>query len=258
MAINQKSSSSTVKIWAHRGANEYAPENTMEAFDMAVRLGADGVELDVHQTRDQEIVVIHDEKLDRTSTGRGFVKDYSLQELRKFDYAKGTRFEGKGHYTIPTLRDVFELLKPTGLTINIELKTNIFPYLGIERKILQMAAEYGMRERVWYSSFNRLSIEKIHLMDPGVKVGFLYGEIFSGMPVLARNLGLTALHPSFSNLISPHFMEDCRENGIAVNMWTIDTPEQMRICFRAGVHAVITNYPDRARKILEEMRENSR
>ncbi|MBO7710077.1 MAG: glycerophosphodiester phosphodiesterase [Lachnospiraceae bacterium] len=258
MALNQRSCSGAVKIWAHRGANEYAPENTLEAFDMAVRLGADGVELDVHQTRDQEIVVIHDEKLDRTSSGRGFVKDYSLRELRRFDYAKGTKFEGKGHYAIPTLREVFELLKPTGLTINIELKTNVFPYRGIERRILQMAEEFGMRERVWYSSFNRLCIEKIHLLDPKANVGFLYGETFSGMPVLAKNLGLTALHPSFYNLISPHFMEDCTDNGIAVNIWTIDTPEQMRICFRAGVHAIITNYPDRARKILEEMQHSSR
>ena len=224
---------------------------------MAVRLGADGIELDVHQTRDKEIVVIHDEKLDRTSTGRGFVKDYSLEELRRFDYARGTRFEGKAHYAIPALREVFELIRPTGLTINIELKTNVFPYIGIERRILQMAEEYGMRDRIWYSSFNRLTIEKIHLMDPDAKVGLLYAETFSGMPALAGHLGVTALHPAFYNLLSPRFMEDCRSNGVAVNIWTIDTPEQMRACYRAGVNAVITNYPDRARRIFEEMTAGS-
>ena len=116
-----------------------------------------------------------------------------------------------------------------------------------------MAEEYGMRDRIWYSSFNRLTIEKIHLLDPQAKVGILYGEAFALMPAFARNLGLTALHPSFINLMSPHFMEDCRTNGIAVNIWTIDTPEQMRLCYRAGVNAVITNYPDRARKIFGEM-----
>lgn len=246
-------SGNAVKIWAHRGANEYAPENTLEAFEKAVLLGADGIELDVHQTRDREIVVIHDEKLDRTSSGQGFVKDYLLRELKQFDYAKGTAFEGKAHYAIPTLREVFELIRPTGLTINIELKTNVFPYIGIESRILKMVEEFGMQERVCYSSFHRMSIEKIHLMDPKAKVGFLYAETFSGMPVLAKNLGLTALHPPFYNLLSPHFMENCRENGLDVNIWTIDTPEQLRVCFKAGVHAVITNYPDRARKILEEM-----
>ena len=249
----ERNQNNTVKIWAHRGANEYAPENTMEAFEKAIRLGADGIELDVHQTRDGEIVVIHDEKLDRTSSGKGFVKDYTLEELRQFDYAKGTPFEGKAHYAIPTLQEVFELLKPTGLTLNIELKTNVFRYRGIERRILKMVEEYGMRDRIWYSSFNRLTIEKIHLLDPQAKVGILYGEAFAGMPVFARNLGLTALHPSFINLMSPRFMEDCRTNGIAVNVWTIDSPEQMRLCYRAGVNSVITNYPDRAQKIFGEM-----
>ena len=250
--MNQESCNS-VKIWAHRGANEYAPENTLEAFEKAVRLGADGIELDVHQTRDREIVVIHDEKLDRTSNGRGFVKDFTLKQLRQFDYAKGTAFEGKAHYAIPTLREVLELIRPTGLTVNIELKTNVFPYIGIESRILRMVDELGMSDRIWYSSFNRVSIEKIHLLDPKAKVGFLYAETFSGMPILAKNLGLTALHPPFYNLLSPRFLENCKENGLAVNMWTIDKPEELRVCFKAGVHAVITNYPDRAKKIFEEM-----
>ena len=109
-----------VKIWSHRGANEYAPENTMEAFEKAVELGADGVELDVHQTADNEIVVIHDERLDRTSNGRGFVKNYTLNELRKFDYARDSKFKGQKHYEIPLLKEVFELLKPTDLSINME------------------------------------------------------------------------------------------------------------------------------------------
>ncbi len=251
--MKQETHDRDVKIWAHRGANEYAPENTLEAFEAAVRAGADGVELDVHQTRDNRVVVIHDERLDRTSTGSGFVKDCTLEELRRFDYAKDTAFEGKARYTIPTLEDVFGLLEPTGLTVNIELKTNVFHYFGIERRILKLAEEYGMRDRIWYSSFNRLTIEKIHLLDRKAKVGFLYAEVFSGMPVLAGNLGLSALHPSFPSLLSPRFMKECRNNGIAVNVWTIDSPEQLRACYREGVNAVITNYPDRAGKIFAEM-----
>ena len=96
------------------------------------------------------------------------------------------------------------------------------------RKSLKLAEEYGMRDRIWYSSFNRLTIEKIHLLDRKAKVGFLYAEVFSGMPVLAGNLGLSALHPSFPSLLSPRFMKECRNNGIAVNVWTIDSPEQLR------------------------------
>ena len=240
-----------VKIWSHRGANEYAPENTMEAFEKAVELGADGVELDVHQTADNEIVVIHDERLDRTSNGRGFVKNYTLNELRKFDYARDSKFKGQKHYEIPLLKEVFELLKPTDLSINIEMKTLVFHYPGIEAQILKMADDFGMIDRIWFSSFSRLTIEKIHLMRPEVKVGFLYNEPSVIMPSMAESLGLAALHPSFRNLRTPHFLEGCREYGILVNMWTIDTPEQMRACYEAGIHAIITNYPDKAREVFQ-------
>lgn len=248
----------SIKVWAHRGANAYAPENTMEAFEKAVQLGADGIELDVHQTTDDEIVVIHDDRLERTSNGKGFVKDYSLSELRKFDYARGSQFEGKKHYDIPTLKEVFDLLRPTNLTVNIELKTLVIRYRGIENQLLKIADEFGMTDRIWFSSFSRLSIEKIHLLRPDAKVGFLYTETSAMMPTFAGNLGLTALHPSFINLLSPRFMEECRNHGLLVNMWTIDTPEQMRACYLAGVHAVITNYPDKALEVFREMENASR
>ena len=246
--MSQVGDKKPVKIWAHRGAIGYAPENTLEAFEAAVRLGADGIELDIHESKDQEIVVIHDERLDRTSSGKGWVKDYTLEELRQFDYSRGTEFGKDRQYTIPTMREVFELIKPTDLTINIELKTNVFHYRGIERKILKMAEEYGMSDRVWYSSFNHLSIEKIHLLDPEAKVGFLYANAFTGMPAFAGKLGMDALHPAFFNLFSPRFMDDCREKGILVNIWTIDSEAQMLACMEAGVHAIITNYPDKAKK----------
>ncbi|MBQ1311334.1 MAG: glycerophosphodiester phosphodiesterase [Blautia sp.] len=243
------------KIWAHRGAVEYAPENTLEAFEAAVRLGADGIELDIHLTKDREIVVIHDERLERTSSGKGYVKDYTLAQLREMDFSRGTSFGGERRYQIPTMREVFELIRPTALTINIELKTNVFRYRGIERKVMAMAAEYGMSGRVCYSSFNRVSIETIHLLDPHAAVGFLYTEAVTLMPVFAKNLGISALHPAFYSLLLPDYMKNCRENGIDVNVWTIDTEEQMRVCFLAGVNAVITNYPDKARKVLEETHE---
>ena len=121
-------------VWAHRGASGYAPENTLAAFEKAVELGADGVELDIQLTKDDEIVVIHDEKIDRTSDGEGWVKDYTLEELRGFNYNR-TKPEYE-HADIPTMREVFELLKPTGLFINIEIKTGVFFYEKIEEKIL--------------------------------------------------------------------------------------------------------------------------
>ena len=112
-----------ILVWAHRGASGIMPENTLPAFEKAVELGADGVELDIQMTADGEIVVIHDEMVDRTSDGKGWVKDYTLEDLRKLDVSYGHK--ELGHVCIPTMREVFELLKPTDLTINIELKTGI-------------------------------------------------------------------------------------------------------------------------------------
>ena len=115
-------------IWAHRGASGHAPENTLEAFQKAIDMKADGVELDIQLTKDGEIVVCHDETIDRTSNGIGSVKDYTLAELKKFNFNK-THPE-YAHASIPTMKEVFELIKPSPLTINIELKTGQYDYDG--------------------------------------------------------------------------------------------------------------------------------
>ena len=157
-------------VWAHRGASGYAPENTLEAFKKAVEMGADGVELDVQLTKDDQMVVIHDELIDRTSDGRGWVKDMTLEELRKYNYNK-THPEYE-HADIPTLREVYELLKPTGLTINVELKTGIVFYEELERKVIELTKEMGMEDKVLYSSFNHYTCVKLHELNPEAYVGF--------------------------------------------------------------------------------------
>lgn len=122
------------KVWAHRGASGYMPENTLPSFQKAVELGADGVELDIQLSKDGEIVVCHDEMVDRTSNAKGWLKDYTLAELKEMDFSY--QFKELGKVSIPTMKEVFELLKPTNLIINIELKTGIFDYEGIEEKSL--------------------------------------------------------------------------------------------------------------------------
>ena len=133
------------KVWAHRGASAYAPENTLEAFLLAAEQGADGVELDVQLTKDGEMVVVHDEEIDRVSDGSGFVKDYTLAELKNLNFNK-THLEYQ-NVKIPTLREVYEALKPTGMTINVELKTGIFWYKDLEKKVLELTKEMEMEDR---------------------------------------------------------------------------------------------------------------
>ena len=117
------------KIFAHRGASAYAPENTLAAFDLTQRLGADGIELDVQLTKDGEVVVIHDETIDRTGTGKGNVRDHTLAELKKLSFHN--RMEQYRGEQIPTLREVLDLVKNGDMEVNIELKTGIFWYPGI-------------------------------------------------------------------------------------------------------------------------------
>ena len=211
-------------VWAHRGASGYAPENTLEAFKKAVEMGADGVELDV--------------------------KDMTLEELRKYNYNK-THPEYE-HADIPTLREVYELLKPTGLTINVELKTGIVFYEELERKVIELTKEMGMEDKVLYSSFNHYTCVKLHELNPEAYVGFLYADGPIDMASYAKKHGADALHPALYNLQFPNYMQDAAANGLDVNVWTVNEPEHLALASRMRVNAIITNYPDRALEIAEK------
>ncbi len=238
------------KIWAHRGASGYRPENTIPSFQYAMELNADGVELDIQLTKDGEIVVCHDELLDRTSNAKGFLKDYTLEELKHFDFSY--QYPKIGKVTIPTMKEVFELLKPSNLIINIELKTGVFDYEGIEEKIIQLTHEEGFEDRVIYSSFNHYSILKIQQLDPKAKTAFLYCDGSIDMPTYGNKYHVDALHPDFCNLRYPNFMEECKKYNLDVNVWTVNTEDIAKMCLSYGANSIITNYPDKIRKIVEE------
>lgn len=242
-------------IWAHRGASGHAPENTLEAFQKAIDMKADGVELDIQLTKDGEIVVCHDETIDRTSNGIGSVKDYTLAELKKFNFNK-THPE-YDHASIPTMKEVFELIKPSPLTINIELKTGQYDYDGIEEKILALTKEEGMEDRVIYSSFNHYSIKKIQQLNPNAKTAFLYSDGALDMPAYGEKNGVNALHPWVYNLRYPDFMQECNQKGLEVNVWTVNTKEEVMACVQAGVHAIITNYPDYVRRLVNGVNQSN-
>ena len=244
--------SSLPLVWAHRGASGHAPENTLPAFRLAAEMGADGVELDVQMTRDGEIVVCHDETVDRTSSAKGWIKDFSFAEIRKLDFSYGNlAYEG---ITVPTLEEVLELLKPAGLTVNIEIKTGIVFYPGIEEKTLKAVRNQGMEDRVIYSSFNHETLRTIRKLDKDAPTGVLYEDGLVGAVRYAESLGANALHPGLFNLQYPGFLEEARKAGMAINTWTVNSEEHLRMCREAGVHAVITNYPDKAKKLFAESR----
>jgi len=235
-------------IWAHRGASGYAPENTLTAFEKANEMHADGIELDLQMTKDGVIVVCHDEELERVSNGKGWLRDYTFDELRKLNFNQ--QFPDQGEMKIPTMEEVFELVKPTNMTIDIELKTGIVFY-PIEEKIDEMTRRYGMEDRVIYSSFNHASMVKMKQINSSNKVGMLYADGPVDAVAYCRRYGFDALHPALYNIQYPHFMEDAKAAGIMVNVWTINTEEYVKMCVDAGVDAVITNYPDMARRVID-------
>lgn len=248
------------RIFAHRGASAYAPENTLEAFELAVQMGADGVELDVHMTKDGELVVAHDEEIVRVANGIGFIRNMTTSELKQYHFNRThPEFENA---TIPTLREVYELLKPTGLHINTELKTSRIHYEHMEEKCVKLADELGMSGRVLYSSFNPASLKLLKRIDPGVKVGLLrtpIGKINNRKVIdpwgLVHLLGIDAIHPHFSELLLYNEAGKAHAIGMQVNVWTVNDEADMRKCLEAGADMLIGDYPDRMVKVRAEMME---
>ena len=230
-------------IYGHRGASAYAPENTLEAFRLAMEMGADGIELDVHLSKDGELMVIHDQDLDRTTGFHGKVCDYTLAELKELDASNGMEaFRG---VKIPTLKEVYELLKPYGAMVNIEIKTTESFYPGIEEKLLELEKEMGMEGKTVYSSFNHYTIARLRELDPRAQLGLLYMSGLYEPWNYARQVGAQYIHPIYFNLMLPGLAQGCHENGIGINAWTVDDPQMIGLCLQSGAN-VITNKPDLA------------
>jgi len=234
-------------IQAHRGASAYMPENTLEAFRLAADQGADGVELDVQLTSDGQVAVAHDARLERVSDGAGYIGDFTYTALKKLNFGKTHADAGEnGHiYRLPLLSEVYELLKPTPLTVNVELKNTERLYPGLPEKCVALAAEYGMEDRVIYSSFNHYSLLEIQKHAPGARIGLLYDLGLADPWVYANHLKAYAIHPHYRVIaVLPETVDLCHKHGVNVNVWTVDDPETITFMIKCGVDAVITNRPD--------------
>ncbi|WP_434752912.1 glycerophosphodiester phosphodiesterase [Paenibacillus amylolyticus] len=238
-----------MKIWGHRGAYSSAPENTLEGFELAAQMRVDGVELDVQLTKDGEVVVIHDETVDRTSNGQGWVKDFTLSEIKKLNFNKRGLIE-PWFMEVPTLAEVLELLEPTGMTINIELKTGIIYYDGIESIALKVVEQYGMSDRIVWSSFNHYSVQKIKQLEPASQTALLCGGGILVTGEQCEKVGAEALHPSVHMLRYPALVEDCNKRGILIRPWTVTSDEELKLAESIGVDSVIVNRIDWAKDVL--------
>ena len=229
------------KVFAHRGDSSNAPENTMPAFERAVRSGADGIETDAHLTADGHIVLIHDENTLRTTGFSGEVGQMAFSDLRKLD-AGAWLDDGFAGARIPELWELLELLRPTNMAVNIELKNSYRAYSGLEQAVLHEVARHGMAGRVHYSSFNHRSLALVSALGPGTETALLYDAVLHDVGAYCRMVGATAIHP-YWRTVDRQVMDDCKAAGIRVRPWTVDDPTVAKALAALGVDALITNCP---------------
>jgi glycerophosphoryl diester phosphodiesterase len=223
--------SPTPRIIAHRGASHSAPENTLAAFRAALAAGAEGVEFDVQASRDGVPVVIHDERLERTTGGTGWVRDHSASELGALE--AGLWFDPplRGE-PVPTLAAV------------LALKTARVPYPGLVQAVLAELAAAGVAGRVVLSSFNHHTLREALRLAPHVPCAALLSDVLLDPWDYARRHGFQGLHPHHG-MVDAAFVQGCRGAGLAVRPYTVDDPQEAQRLLGLGVDGLITNEPAR-------------
>lgn len=240
-----------MKNFAHRGFCGKYPENTMLAFRKAIETGVDGIELDVQLTKDGHVVIIHDETVNRTTNGTGLVVDYLLEDLQKLD-ASSIYTGQMGFNPVPTLREYFELVKDYPLVTNIELKTGINQYPGIEEKVLELIREFKLEDRIIISSFNHHSVMRMKQMAPDLVYGFLADTWILDAGAYTMSYDVPCYHPSV-HMMTQEIVDELKANGRVINVWTVNKEEQIRDLYNKGIDCVIGNFPDLTAKVLKEL-----
>lgn len=229
-------------ILGHRGASHAAPENTLAAFREAARMGADGIELDVHLSADGVPVVMHNAQVDATTDGTGLISAMSLAQIKELDAGShfDARFAGE---RVPTLEEVFAEVGQQ-LLINIELKAQPTHVQGVERAVVDLINRMGMASRVWFSSFKPYMLSQARQYAPQIPCGLLYDPASVGVFLLAPFTPYEAIHPHFSMATAAR-VRRAQQRKLRVMAWTVDSVAVANLLAASGVDGLITNEPDR-------------
>lgn len=236
--------------YAHRGASAYFPENTMLSFEKALEMGCTGIETDVQLTKDGVLVLIHDEMVNRTTNGQGLVKNYTYTELNKLDAGSwmGGEFTG---LKIPTVEELIYLVRDKNIIINFEIKNGIVIYEDIEQKLIELIYKHKIEHKVILSSFNHYTVAKCNKVSKGINTGVLYMAGIYKPYNYAKTVGANAIHPYFQ-AINAEVIRESKKHKTLVNVFTVDDEENMKNFLNMKVDGIITNYPDKLHKIMEE------
>ena len=251
-----------VLVMAHRGGRGLWPENTLYAFERAVELGVDVLEMDIHSTQDGVLVVMHDRTVDRTTNGSGPIQDLTLAELEELDAGyhwsdddgQSFPFRGQG-ITVPTVAQVFAAFPD--MPMNIEIKQS---QPSIAASFCQMIRDYGMTERVLVASFNTDTIKEFRRACPKVvttagedEVRLLFGlnVVFLGAIYSPPTKALQV--PEYSGdlrVVTQRFVNTAHKRNMQVHVWTVNDTGDMQRFLDLNVDGIITDYPDQLLTLL--------
>jgi len=242
---------SPIRVIAHRGYSSQAPENTLAAIEMAIESGAPMVEIDVTTTADGQVILLHDETLDRTTTGTGLPTGHTLEAIRLLDAGSWFAPEYAGE-RIPTLAEVLDTVKDR-ILINIEIKSEAVEH-GVAAKVAALIVEHGMIDQAVVSSFSPEALIQMKTTNPEVVTATLFNkDLHTGIDplVIVQEVGSRGFNIS-SKRVTPEMIERCHAHGIPVAVYTVNDANEMLRLMAMDVDAVFTNHPGRMLEVVTE------
>jgi glycerophosphoryl diester phosphodiesterase len=243
-------------LFGHRGASLHAPENTLAAFKLAYKYGADGIELDAKLSKDGQVIVIHDAKVDRTCDGSGAVREMTFNEIRNLDAGRKFDPKFKGE-KIPSLDEVFETLGKK-LLINVELTNYADPKDDLPEKVTKIVKKHKLENDIIFSSFHPTTLRRIQKLLPETPAGLL---AFSGLPgalsrsFIGKRWSPKLIHPYYSDVTESFVIKEKRW-GRKINVWTVDDKSEMERLIHLGINGIITDDIPLAIQVRKALRRN--
>jgi len=260
LLIMVRSEKSDIKIIAHRGGSNLAPENTMAAFQNALNLGVDMIEIDIEQTIDSVVVVIHDTKVDRTTNGKGKVDSLTYSYIKTLDAGSwyDSRFKGE---KISTLEEVLQAVNGKA-TVLIEIKSGDELYPGIEKRTVEAIQHFNAHSWTIVQSFNKKTVERVKILDNKIVTYYLLGRNFmSYYHSLQAKIKKNKIQEFLYDGIAVHYsmlnaasVDSVKQMGLGVFTWTVDEEDDMTKMIEFGVDGIITDSPDKLIGLIESMK----
>jgi len=240
----------SIKVVAHRGGSNLAPENTLAAFRKAMELGVDMIEIDVAQTLDSVVVVLHDDRVDRTSNGAGSIDSLSYEQVKTLDAGSWFSEQYKNEH-IPTLDEVLKQVNGQAILL-IEIKGGSEQFPGIERRTVEAVKEFNAVPWTIVQSFNEKAVERVKILDPEIKTYYLLGGNYREYYREFRNASGKSPPPAYGydglgvyyKLLTAAAIDSIRHGGLEVFTWTVNDVSDMSEMIKAGVDGIITDSPD--------------